>query len=52
MHRTEDGGILIDKDTLDIGKEILIAVGGIILLSKLINVILGVPYGTVATCES
>lgn len=52
MHRTEDGGILIDKDTLDISKDLLIAVGGIILLSKLVNTILGIPHGTVVTCES
>jgi|TARA_Y100000310_G_C20484784_1_gene716371 hypothetical protein len=52
MKRTEDGGILIDKETIDISREILIAVGGIILLSKLINAMLGTGYGTVVTCES
>jgi|TARA_B100000315_G_scaffold114349_1_gene104792 hypothetical protein len=52
MKRTEDGGILIDKDTIEITKEILIAVGGIILLSRIINVMLGINHGTVVACKS
>ncbi|MBC8255795.1 MAG: hypothetical protein H8E85_00615 [Candidatus Marinimicrobia bacterium] len=52
MHKTEDGGILIDKDTIEISKEILIAVGGIILLSRIINEMLGINHGTVVACKS
>jgi hypothetical protein len=50
MQRTEDG-LLIDNETIKLSREILIAVGGVILLSKLINAILGIPYGTVVSCE-
>jgi|APSaa5957512493_1039668.scaffolds.fasta_scaffold847522_1 hypothetical protein len=52
MKRTEDGGILIDGDTIDIGKDILVGLGGILILSKILNVILGFPQRTHVTYES
>jgi len=44
MERTEDGGIIIDKVTIDIAKDVLISIGFVFVVTRLFDNLLTPGY--------
>ena len=44
MERTEDGGIIIDKTTIDIAKEVLVSIGVVFVMTRVIHYLLSPGY--------